>query len=48
MGTHLMHYRARMMGAALHIEPRPALGTRISCFVRRENLTEQDTHVEGD
>jgi signal transduction histidine kinase len=48
MGTHLMHYRARMMGAALRIEPRPARGTRVSCTVRRENLTEQDIHVERD
>ena len=48
MGLHLMNYRARMMGAALRIEPRPAGGTVVSCSVRRENLTEQGRHVERD
>jgi signal transduction histidine kinase len=48
MGLHLMNYRARMMGAALHIAPRPAGGTKVSCCVRRENLPEQVTHVERD
>ena len=40
MGLHLMNYRARMMGAALRIEPRPSGGTVVSCSVRRENLAE--------
>jgi signal transduction histidine kinase len=48
MGLHLMNYRARMTGAALHIEPRPTGGTMVSCSIRRENLTEQMTHVERD
>ena len=48
MGLHLMNYRARMLGAALHIEPRPGGGTVVSCSVRRESLAEQDTHVTAD
>jgi signal transduction histidine kinase len=48
LGTHLMNYRARMMGAALRIEPRPTGGTLVSCLVRRENLTEQDCYVQRD
>ncbi len=48
MGTHLMHYRARLLGAALHIEPRPTHGTMVSCLIRRENVTEQEHHVERD
>jgi two-component system sensor kinase FixL len=48
MGTHLMNYRARIMGAALRIEPRPAGGTLVSCLVHRENLTEQNSYVGRD
>jgi signal transduction histidine kinase len=48
MGTHLMNYRARIMGAALRIEPRPAGGTLVSCLVHRENLTEQDSYMGRD
>jgi signal transduction histidine kinase len=46
MGLHLMNYRARMIGAALHIEPRSGGGTVVNCSVRRENLAQQATHVE--
>ena len=48
MGLHLMNYRARMMGAALHVGPRPAGGTLVTCSFRREHLTEKVTHVERD
>jgi signal transduction histidine kinase len=48
MGLHLMNYRARMMGAALHVGPRPAGGTLVTCSFRREHLTEKATHVERD
>jgi signal transduction histidine kinase len=37
MGLHLMNYRARMMGAALDIGPRPGGGTIVTCSVRRPN-----------
>ncbi len=45
MGLHLMNHRARILGAALHIGPRPGGGTVLSCLVRRESLTEQNAHV---
>jgi signal transduction histidine kinase len=47
LGLHLMNYRARMLGAALHIEPRLGGGTVVSCAVRRETLTEEPTHVKA-
>ena len=47
MGLHLMNYRARMLGAVLHIEPCPTGGTMVSCLVRRENLTEEDAHADA-
>jgi len=46
MGLHLMAYRARVVGAALRIEPGSAGGTMVSCLVRRENLMEQGSDVE--
>ncbi len=48
MGLHLMNYRARMMGAVLRIDPRPAGGTTVSCSVRRENLTVQSPYGERE
>jgi two-component system, LuxR family, sensor kinase FixL len=45
MGMHLMNYRARMMGAALEIGPRPGGGTIVSCSLRRQDLSELDRHV---
>jgi signal transduction histidine kinase len=49
MGLHIMSYRARMMGAALHIGPRPDGGTRVTCAVRRLKATQPaDTHVGRD
>ncbi len=49
MGLHIMSYRARMMGAALHIGPRADGGTRVTCAVRRLNVTQPvGTHVGQD
>ena len=47
LGLHLMNYRARMLGAALHIEPRPGGGTVVNCTVRRGSLTEAPSYVEA-
>ena len=46
MGLHLMNYRARMVGAALHIEPGSSGGTLVRCLVRREHLMEPPSYVE--
>jgi signal transduction histidine kinase len=45
MGLRIMSYRARIIGAALHIGPRPGGGTLLACFLFRDQLSEQDTHV---
>ena len=47
LGLHLMNYRTRMLGAALHIGPRPDGGTVVSCTVRRESLPKELSHVEA-
>jgi len=39
MGLHLMNYRARTMGAHLEIQPGPAGGTMVKCWMRGLNLT---------
>jgi len=48
MGLHMMNYRARMVGAAINIQPREGGGTRVTCSVRRSNLTDQNTSAHGD
>lgn len=35
MGLHIMHYRARMIGAALSVGPHPDGGTVVSCVLRQ-------------
>ena len=46
LGLHMMNYRARMLGAALHVEPRPGGGTVVRCTVRRESPMEEPSHVQ--
>lgn len=37
LGLHIMNYRARMVGAALDIKPRPGGGTLVSCSIPSPN-----------
>ncbi len=41
MGMHLMNYRARTVGAVLHVEARPEGGTRLCCTVPQAGLASQ-------
>jgi signal transduction histidine kinase len=45
MGLHIMNYRARMLGAALDIEPRPGRGTRVTCIVRRSDTKQLSVYA---
>jgi signal transduction histidine kinase len=48
MGLHMMNYRARMVAAAFNIGPRAGGGTRVTCSVRRSNLTEENIDAHGE
>ncbi len=46
MGLHIMNYRARMIGAALKIEPRPNGGTIVSCIFEHRTGSEKTTNPQ--
>jgi signal transduction histidine kinase len=48
MGLHIMHYRARMVGAALKIGPRSGGGTIVTCSIHRSNHTHQNTDAHDE
>jgi two-component system, LuxR family, sensor kinase FixL len=45
MGLHIMHYRARMIGASLDICPGPASGTTVVCSLANA-ITSQNQHAD--
>jgi PAS domain S-box-containing protein len=51
MGLRIMHYRARVIAAALNLQSRPGFGTTVSCVflpVSRETLSDHDLPVRQE
>lgn len=44
LGLHMMNYRARLIGAALNIQPGSEGGTVVTCTLKRSNLTSCGSH----